>query len=525
MVLKYKPRKEQEDILDFVKASVNNKNKFILIDAPVGIGKSYAAMLISNYFQEKNKNNKVDIITNTKILQEQYIDDFPFINNLSGKNNYTCEGFHTSCDEGKELRDLDYSRCELCPFDTAMKNYIKGDISLTNFHLYCIFAVYRQNMFEDRKAKILIVDEAHDFDSTFCDFITLRLNENTIKGFELGINEQNECINKLSDLKESIDFYNYAKQILPMLEANIVSIRLECSGLAPNKRKSKLKKIKSIESSIDKFRNFITSYELNALNWILDVEQIQDAKKKYTNYTISPLWGSIYLNQLVQKHYDHVIFMSGTILDRELFCFLNGIDSEETAYLHLDSPFPVENRKIYYKKQGKLSYNEKQESWKKVLPFINKIINHHSNEKGIIHCNSFEFASWIERDIKDSRLLFHTTENKDEVLKKHKASKKGTVLVSPSMENGVDLKGDYSRFQVIVKVPFPSLSSNKIKKRLEDNPDWYYQKTIIDMVQSYGRSIRSYDDYAVTYILDSSFDTLIAKYKHKFPKYFTEAFK
>lgn len=59
-----------------------------------------------------------------------------------------------------------------------------------------------------------------------------------------------------------------------MLEANIVSIRLECSGLAPNKRKSKLKKIKSIESSIDKFRNFITSYELNALNWILDVEQI-----------------------------------------------------------------------------------------------------------------------------------------------------------------------------------------------------------------------------------------------------------
>ena len=113
MVLKYKPRKEQEDILDFVKASVNNKNKFILIDAPVGIGKSYAAMLISNYFQEKNKNNKVDIITNTKILQEQYIDDFPFINNLSGKNNYTCEGFHTSCDDGKELRDLDYSRCEL----------------------------------------------------------------------------------------------------------------------------------------------------------------------------------------------------------------------------------------------------------------------------------------------------------------------------------------------------------------------------------------------------------------------------
>jgi hypothetical protein len=59
--------------------------------------------------------------------------------------------------------------------------------------------------------------------------------------------------------------------------------------LAPNKRKSKIKKIKSIESSIDKFRNFVASYELNASNWILDIEQIWDPKKKYTNYTISPL--------------------------------------------------------------------------------------------------------------------------------------------------------------------------------------------------------------------------------------------
>ena len=48
------------------------------------------------------------------------------------------------------------------------------------------------------------------------------------------------------------------------------------------------------------------------------------------------------------------------------------------------------------------------------------------------------------------------------MLRKHYESKKQTVLISPSLHLGVDLKDDLSRFQVIVKVPYPDLTDKKI---------------------------------------------------------------
>jgi Rad3-related DNA helicase len=91
------------------------------------------------------------------------------------------------------------------------------------------------------------------------------------------------------------------------------------------------------------------------------------------------------------------------------------------------------------------------------------------------------------------------------------------------MINGVDLKDELSRFKVILKVPFPNLVSNKIKKRLESKPDWYNWKALIDLLQSYGRSIRNEEDWAETYILDECFDQILNQ--KSVPKYFLEALK
>jgi Rad3-related DNA helicase len=91
------------------------------------------------------------------------------------------------------------------------------------------------------------------------------------------------------------------------------------------------------------------------------------------------------------------------------------------------------------------------------------------------------------------------------------------------MINGVDLKDDFSRFQVILKVPFPNLVSTKIKMRLNTRPDWYNWRTLIDILQSYGRSIRNEDDWAETYILDECFDQILEN--KSIPKYFLEALK
>ena len=123
-------------------------------------------------------------------------------------------------------------------------------------------------------------------------------------------------------------------------------------------------------------------------------------------------------------------------------------------------------------------------------------MNKYPDKKGIIHSNSFELASWIARDIKDPRLVYHDSSNKDLVLQEHYATDKPTVIVSPSMDTGVSFDDDKARFQVIAKIPYPSLASQKNKLRQKNNPDWYTWKTISGLIQMTGRAVRSNYDYA-----------------------------
>jgi urocanate hydratase len=114
-----------------------------------------------------------------------------------------------------------------------------------------------------------------------------------------------------------------------------------------------------------------------------------------------------------------------------------------------------------------MSYYDKTQTFKRSVPIIKKILEKNVNNKGIIHSGNYEFNNWISRSIKDRRLLIHDASTREKSLNHHLESKLNTVLVSPSMINGIDLKDELSRFQIILKVPFPNLVSTKIKKRLE----------------------------------------------------------
>jgi Rad3-related DNA helicase len=98
-------------------------------------------------------------------------------------------------------------------------------------------------------------------------------------------------------------------------------------------------------------------------------------------------------------------------------------------------------------------------------------------------------------------------------------------LISPSLHLGVDLKDDYSRFQIIVKVPYPDLTDKRVARKKEMDPNWYTWSTVLRLVQSYGRSVRSAEDHATTYILDASISFLLKKGQELIPKWFTEAIK
>ena len=138
------------------------------------------------------------------------------------------------------------------------------------------------------------------------------------------------------------------------------------------------------------------------------------------------------------------------------------------------------------------------------------------------NCHSYRIANYLKRHVKDKRLLFHTSENREQTLEKHIMSKKPTVLVTPSMTEGIDLKDDLSRWQVICKVPFPYLGDRITRKRMSKHKWWYGYETVKTIVQALGRSVRSDTDHAVTYILDEDFSRVYAQNRRYFPSDFDE---
>jgi len=219
------------------------------------------------------------------------------------------------------------------------------------------------------------------------------------------------------------------------------------------------------------------------------------------------------------------MLMSATILDKKAFCESLGIGESDCEFLHIPSPFPVENHPIHFLGAGSMGSKTIEQTLPNMVYVVKEILKEHKNEKGVIHCHTFRIANYLKKNIRDSRLLIHDSFNREEILEKHMNSDKPTVLLSPSMAEGVDLRDDMSRFQVICKIPYPYLGDKLVKKRMNKWKWWYPIQTAKKIVQSVGRSIRNENDHADTYILDSDWERFFNRNKRFFPIEFINSIK
>ncbi len=540
---KYSPRKEQLEAIQFIQSEreKNPLTKFFLLNLPTGVGKSHLALMLVEWYRANvNKMARVDVITNSKILQDQYSNTYDSICNLKGKENYECESYSTSCGQGMEFSRLNKTKCESCPFISSREGFMSGGIGLTNFYLYILYAMYNQKMLREvRDARVLIVDEAHDFDDVMSDFISIKLTESMVKKYKFA--REGEIIRDLKSVNSISSYIALLKGIEADIEATLESMSLSISDVKRSKvsdvRNNKVSKVtkeknsdmKAMEimSDLSQFKIkidvFLKEYSDNPNNWIL--EQNYNEKLRQKELSLEPIWAYDYLEKYVFSQYDMVFLMSGTILDKNLFCQLNGLDVSKASYYSIPSPFKAENRPIIYMPLGKMSYKNKEETFQRYIPYIKKILEKYKDKKGIIHTNSFELSNWIKKSINDSRLIFHDSTNKEEMLKLHFNSDEPTVIVSPSVDTGVSFDDDLARFQIIAKIPYPSLASQKNKMRMSNNPDWYSWKTCTNLIQMCGRPIRSEEDYSDTIILDGSFGDILRYSSNFLPEWLQDAIR
>jgi Rad3-related DNA helicase len=285
--------------------------------------------------------------------------------------------------------------------------------------------------------------------------------------------------------------------------------------MTPNWKKAfgRFDRIKDIHCKIEDYTKLIAEVGVESMVW----DQRDDEAKFMCTEEAT----------MIQKYLHgqagFKVFMSATIGGPREYAKVMGIKSAK--FIRLDNAFNYDKSPVVFVNKHKLSYRHKEQSLPKVVELLDKIISKHKGQRGIIHTGSYEFTNYIKKNSKHTfRLMdYENSKEKGDMLELFK-QKEDAVFMGPSLLEGLDLKDDISRFQVFFKVPYPNLRDPLIKAKMEKMPGWYDWKTGITIMQGVGRSVRSEEDWAVTYVLDACFLSLINK-SELFPPTFTERLK
>lgn len=218
------------------------------------------------------------------------------------------------------------------------------------------------------------------------------------------------------------------------------------------------------------------------------------------------------------------VLLSATVGLKQAFDENLGVrfTEEESNLKKIPSTFDFSKSPIYYYSKYKLSYTEKNASLKCLKPIIyNLLINNYKQYKGIIQTASYDLAKEFVKDapyeLRSRLLLYENSLEKTNFIKIHEKSN-NTILIGPSLSEGIDLPGDLCRFIIILKVPYASLKDKLVKAKMELFPSWYKADASNTIIQGIGRGNRSKDDWCVTYIVDGCFGQLYAATKEQYPK-------
>lgn len=526
------PRKEQGTALDFIVDAIQAGKKWIICELPVGVGKSAVAIALARWVNANVKmtsdsDTGAYILTPQKILQDQYVKDFGgngTLVSLKSATNYQC-GYAagSSCGESrrflktmeKQLKGSEYqNHCKnFCPYSQDKEAFINSPLGVTNFSYFLAETMYAKKI---KPRQLLIIDEAHNAESELSKFIEINFSERFARDvMEVKPSKKTdpESIFAWVKTKYRPALLKKIKKMEGLFEA------AHAKGEQPEPEQTK--QYETMDQHICKVNRFINHYDIN--NWVMTVSRVGEGKKATRKFQFKPVNVAPYSDDYLFKFGDIVLMMSGTIIDYEIFCRDLGIPTDKAAFLSLTSPFPVENRPIHYLPVGKMAMNEIQQTLPKMTAVLKDLLQLHKDEKGIIHCNSFKIVNHFRDNLKDGRLLVQDDKNREAILQYHCESEDPTVLVSPSMTEGVDLRDDLSRFQIICKVPFPYLGDEWTQKRMKRDPKWYAYMTAKTIMQAYGRSVRNQTDHAITYILDQSWEQFYRMNRELFPQSFKDA--
>lgn len=501
-------RKGQKEAIDQARVAFKRGKRFVVIEAPTGSGKSAIAITLAR------EASSAYLLTAQKILQDQYLRDFPDIALMKGRSNYHCLVAPTHAAAAPCITGRKFPECDGCPYFTAKDAAMAANNALMNYAYYLAELNYSGG-FGPRE--LLVLDEAHNAEAALMSFIQITLSDEALA--RVGIPE------RLPNGFDDLVYFDFAEDITPLLagRSKEIDVRLKKDNLSATLALDFMKNKQYLDNQTKRLELLKASREDNFVEWV--VEKGRSAEGQWVSF--KPVKVAAFAQALLFDFADRVLMLSATILDAATYLRGLGIDPAEAEFITVESDFPPENRPIFVKPVARLTRHHLEQDLPKLVSEIAELFASHPHDKGVIHAHSYKISTYIAQHLPkkhQSRLITHfTSDGRDAALDKHISSKSPTVLLTPSMTEGIDLADDLSRWQVICKIPYPYLGDPQVERRKSADPSWYDWRTCLTVVQAYGRSVRSSDDFAVTYVLDADFPMFLKRQQKRLPLWFSEA--
>lgn len=546
-------RDGQREAIEFIVESFNSGKRFVVIEGPTGSGKSAIGMTMADLVGNSY------YLTSTKILQDQLVNDFADVVELRGRNAYPCTLYDRlgqkmvkkgilkqqqldnilikkpDCDTGfckskiggsgfkcgacfakdgpnragilKELPDgFSYSTC---PYYEQVYKAINSRKVLMNFSSF-IYQTASTTRFAEAR-DLIIIDECHNVESQLMDYVTLTINDSYLADFGI-------FIPKLETANDYAQFFQ---------KCNLGTVLEQIISDANDEEKTKY--ANDMSRTLASYNRFISDMSEDSSNWIVEYSEIPQTDSR--RVVFKPIFVSSMTEDIIFRYGIKILLMSATVLNVDMMASSLGINKSELAAYRMKNRFPVKNRPIYLDTVAKFTGGKDgMVEWgPKLVTKVNELANKYRGKRGIIHTHNFAIQELLKNkcanSVKSRFLHQQDFQTKQDMLAAHSQST-DTILVAPAMHEGIDLYGDLSRFQIICKVPYPNHFENKqLARRIELDRKYLTYLVSLKTVQSYGRSIRSADDYADTYILDESIYKFLsdAERCQMIPQWFTEA--
>lgn len=488
-------------------AFVNQDADIVWLDAPTGSGKTLIAELV-----RRMMDCSAFYICNTKTLQDQFHTDFSYSKVLKGRSNYPTSGMpypeYTAADCTKEGTG-DEAHCYWCPevadcpYEIAKREALQSRLAILNTSYLLAEANYVGNTGGKNRRRLVIADEADVLESELMGFVQYQLTERRLE--RLGLHAPKKGVRKTTILTWLRD------ELLPALVVHYKSIQF-ANDVQKIREKNGYKQliedtqriIVDLDAEIEALKGREEDEEVGVENWVRDNDS--------GPLVLKPVRVNMYGGRMFWQHGEKWLCMSASFISTEEMNESLGVDEAglKTVTVRVPMMFDVENRQVEAVPVANMTNKEKDIAWPRMVKAIDNVCSWYPDDRILIHTVSYAFTEYLMkncgRELRTRSVTYRSGKDRDEALSRYRRVP-GSVLIAPSMDRGVDLKGDECRVVIIAKVPFPNLGDRQVGSRLRGSGGqaWYNVQTIRKLVQMTGRGVRNEEDYCNIYILDTQF--------------------